>query len=148
MDLGTMKKKLNNEEYHSVSSFIDDIKLICSNAKLFNGADSLYGLICDDILTEVLKQYSEKPDSQHQEWFKSLNKAVEELKEHMKSAPLDVTLNFDPIQMPDVSGLTPEQISKIENAIGGDSIEKLASRWQFLNKETQTKITEIARQES
>jgi hypothetical protein len=61
MDFQTMRKKLGSSEYRSVQEFIDDIQLICDNAKLFNGVNSMYGLICDDVMAEVQKQFSEKP---------------------------------------------------------------------------------------
>ena len=143
MDLGTMKKKLSNDEYHSVQSFIDDIKLICDNSKLFNGEKSLYGMICDDIITEVQKFYCEKADNAHQEWLRSLNKAVSELHEHMKYAPVDSTLIPKEIAMPDISSLTQDQILKIESEIG-DSINDLQKRWSFLNETTQKKIVQLA----
>jgi hypothetical protein len=90
MDFHTMKKKLNGSEYKSVQEFIDDIQLICDNAKLFNGATSLYALICDDIMAEVHRQYSEKPNSMDEEWYKSLFKATQALEEHLRGAPEEI----------------------------------------------------------
>lgn len=43
MDLGTMAKKLKNQEYNSKQQFIDDLNLIYSNCFLYNSAeDSIY----------------------------------------------------------------------------------------------------------
>lgn len=143
MDLGTMKKKLAADEYHTVQSFIDDIKLICDNAKLFNGEKSYYGLICDDIMTEVHKFYCEKVNNTHQEWLKSLNKAVYELQEHMKYAPVDSSIIPKEVPMPNISSLDQDQILQIESKIGGDSINTLKKSWPFLNEATQKKIVQI-----
>lgn len=40
MDLGTMEKKVTNDEYTSVSEFIADMDLIVSNSTVFNGPTS------------------------------------------------------------------------------------------------------------
>lgn len=142
MDFETMKKKLANEEYITVQNFIDDINLICDNAILYNKADSIYGLICNDIAAEVQKFFYEKSDSLHQEWMKSLNKAVNELKEHMKHIPADSSLIYKGISMPDISSINQDQEKKIESEIG-DNISTLKERWIFLNEETQKKIEKI-----
>ena len=42
MDLGTMKKKAQKREYSSLEEFQADFDLIVSNAKLYNGPDSVY----------------------------------------------------------------------------------------------------------
>lgn len=143
MDFGTIKKKLTNEEYLTVQSFIDDIKLICDNAKLFNGEGSIYGLICDDIQAEVQKFYCEKTNNARQEWLKNLNKAVYELKEHMTLVPADSSLIFKGISMPDVSSINKDQEKEIELEIGGDPIDTLSEHWPFLNEAAQKKIVEI-----
>jgi hypothetical protein len=41
LQIHTMKKKLFGSEYKSVQEFIDDIQLICDNAKLSNGSTSV-----------------------------------------------------------------------------------------------------------
>lgn len=143
MDFGTMKKKLSSDDYLSAQDFIDDIKLICDNAKLFNGETSIYAMICDDIITEVQKNYCEKPENTHQEWFKSLNKAVSELKEHMKLVPADNSLIYKGNSMPDISLLSKDHEKEIETKILGDSIETLKERWPFLNESSQKKIIQL-----
>ncbi|OHS96001.1 Bromodomain containing protein [Tritrichomonas foetus] len=144
MDLSTMKKKLLGDEYQTVESFIDDIKLICDNAKLFNGPNSMYALICDDIMNEVQKQYCEKAESADQEWFRSLNRAIAELQEHMRSAPADVSLSFKDAPMPDLSKLSEDQIIQIESELGGGTIDTLEKKWMFLNESVRKKIMEIS----
>ena len=144
MDFGTMKKKLDAKEYHSVAEFIDDIKLICDNAKEYNGVDSMYGLICDDIMVEVQKQYCEKADSEDQEWFRALNKAISELQEHMKNAPANVSMSFKETPMPDLSKISDEQAEKIRVEIGGDQISNLEKRWMFLSDNARKNIIKYA----
>ncbi|KAJ2959121.1 hypothetical protein NQZ79_g5409 [Umbelopsis isabellina] len=42
MDLSTMRKKLENNEYPDMDAFKKDFQLICSNAKIYNAPDTLY----------------------------------------------------------------------------------------------------------
>lgn len=87
MDLGTVKKKLNDGIYKSVQAFIDDLHLITSNAILFNGETSMYAYIALDIKKWIDEQYDEKPTSQEDEWQKRLETVVARLKNHIANAP-------------------------------------------------------------
>jgi hypothetical protein len=42
MDLSTMRKKLENNQYLDMDAFKQDFQLICTNAKLYNAPDTLY----------------------------------------------------------------------------------------------------------
>jgi hypothetical protein len=149
MDFHTMKKKLTGSEYTSVQSFIDDIQLICDNAKKFNGAQSMFGLIGDDIMEEVHKQFSEKAATADEEWYKSLVKAVQALHEHVHQAPPEVSMLLSNQKLPDFSkiGLTPEQISIIEKETG-ESVQNLPLRWPFLNEASRGNIISIVGENS
>ena len=87
MDLGKVKRKLLDKKYKSVESFIDDLRLICSNAILFNGANSMYAYIATDINTWIDEQLAKKASSQEDEWQKRLAAVVEKLHKHMANAP-------------------------------------------------------------
>lgn len=39
MDLGTIKEKLDNREYHTAKEFTDDVRLIFLNCYKYNPAD-------------------------------------------------------------------------------------------------------------
>ena len=142
MDLQTMKRKLNAGDYPTVEAFVDDIQLICDNAKKFNGERSMYALMCDDILAEVKKQYSEKADSADEKWFKSLLKATRALDEHMNEAPADV-VGAALVDLPDLEGLSEDVVTAIESELGGDKIENLPRKWLILNEITKKKIVEL-----
>jgi hypothetical protein len=143
MDFHTMKKKLTASEYSSVQQFIDDIQLICDNAKKFNGASSMYGLICDDIMAEVHRQYSEKPSSPDEEWYKSLLKAVQALDDHLADAPPEVSLSQAAVQPPKLTDLTQGQRDAIQRQIGSEKIENLPKRWLVLNDTTRANILAV-----
>ena len=40
MDLGNVKKKLDNDNYRNVDEFADDVRLVFDNAVQYNGLDS------------------------------------------------------------------------------------------------------------
>lgn len=149
MDFGTMKKKLQNNEYPTVQSFIDDINLICENAKIFNGEQSILSIICDDIMAETNKQYSEKSNNADEEWYKSLSKAIFKLQEHIKHAPPEVSLVDTKAPIPDFKSLelSEEKTTKIQQIIGGEKIESLESNWPFLNESTHKSIMDIIESE-
>ncbi|KAK8878184.1 hypothetical protein M9Y10_004949 [Tritrichomonas musculus] len=150
MDFSTMKKKLQNNEYPTVKSFIDDIQLICDNAKKFNGEQSLLGMISNDIMDEANKQYSEKASNADEEWYRSLSKAIFKLQEHINSAPPEVSLLATKTPMPDFQSLklSDDKINTIQQMIGGESIDTLESRWMFLNENTRETIIKITESES
>jgi len=87
MDLGTVRKKLADGQYSSAQQFIDDIHLICGNAILFNGENSMYGFIAADIRKWIDDQYKDKPISQEDEWQRKLEAIVNRLHEHIAKAP-------------------------------------------------------------
>jgi hypothetical protein len=149
MDFHTMKKKLTGSKYPTVQSFIDDVQLICDNAKKFNGAQSMFGLIGDDIMAEVHRQFSEKASTADEEWYKSLVKAVQALQDHVRDAPPEVSLILSNQKAPDLSKLelSAEQTGAIEKEIG-DRIHNLAARWQFLNEAARGNIVSIIGQSS
>lgn len=147
MDFSTMKKKLSNNEYPTVKSFIDDIQLICDNAKKFNGEQSLLGIISDDIMDETYKQYSEKSNNAEEEWYRSLSKAIFKLQEHINRAPPEVSLLNNKTPIPDFKSLklSNDKINKIQQLIGGEKIDTLESNWIFLNENTRNSIIKIAK---
>lgn len=150
MDFSTMKKKLQNNEYPTVKSFIDDIKLISDNAKKFNGEQSLLGLISDDILNEAYKQYSEKSNNADEEWYRSLSKAIFKLQEHINNAPPEVSLLSTTTPIPDLKSLelSSDKTNKIQQLIGGEKINTLEMNWPFLNEATRKSIIKIAKSEN
>ncbi|RIA98012.1 Bromodomain-containing protein, partial [Glomus cerebriforme] len=42
MDLGTMRKKVANDEYTNIDAFKNDLALICNNCKTYNSPETLY----------------------------------------------------------------------------------------------------------
>jgi hypothetical protein len=145
MDFQTMKKKLSLSEYTSVQQFIDDIQLVCDNAKLFNGPASIYGLICDDIMTEVHKQYSQKSNSVDEEWYKSLHKAVQDLETHLADAPVEIAAGrtFKAPSNLEKLELSAAQREALINIVGTSQTEVLTKKWAFLNESAKDQILSV-----
>jgi hypothetical protein len=145
MDFQTMRKKLAASEYATTQDFIDDIQLICDNAKKFNGAASMYGLITDDIMAEVHKQYSEKPSSTDEEWYKTMMKTIQALNDHMKEAPVDVSQSSAYLDPPDFATLklSSEATARIQREIGNEKIANLGKKWLLLSEAVRGSIISV-----
>ncbi|EAY06782.1 Bromodomain containing protein [Trichomonas vaginalis G3] len=87
IDLSTIKKKLHSNEYKTAKDFVDDVKLIYENAKLFNGENSMITFMACDIATLTQKQYEQKPNSHDEELKIKLETAVTQLNEHLANRP-------------------------------------------------------------
>lgn len=49
ISMDMVKKKINKEEYHSLKEFLDDIRLLCTNARIYNEDGSLLFQDANDI---------------------------------------------------------------------------------------------------
>jgi hypothetical protein len=72
VDLGTIRKKLSDDQYRTVQAFLADVDFICSNAILFDGERSRFCLMAADIRKWLDGRYREKPASQEDEWQQRL----------------------------------------------------------------------------
>ena len=59
MDFSTINEKLKFNEYKTIQEFIDDINLIFTNWKLYNGENSSYGMAAN-ALTKIFEKQWEK----------------------------------------------------------------------------------------
>ena len=87
MDFGTMRKKLNENQYTDPKEFVADVHLICNNAIQFNGENSMYAFMAEDISKEIDEKFKNKPNSTEEEWQKRLKDVINRLSEHMAKAP-------------------------------------------------------------
>lgn len=74
MDLQTVKYKFNALSYNNITEFVNDLRLICYNAKTYNGEDTLYGKMAGDVLDEVNRVYDRK--------MKYKNEVMDDLEKH------------------------------------------------------------------
>jgi transcription initiation factor TFIID subunit 2 len=88
MDFSSVSKKLRSKEYNSPTDFINDLKLIVSNAIQYNGSDSMLAHFAQDLQKHFLWKFSCKSKSTAEEWFRDLVQAVRDFEELTRSCPL------------------------------------------------------------
>ena len=84
MDLSKIKNKHNNGEYKFVDDFIKDIKLMCSNAQIYNGERSVYTLMSKDIEKYVDSQLASKKSNIDEEWICCILTTLNKLNQHIE----------------------------------------------------------------
>ena len=87
MDLGTVKLKIDAKSYANVDEFLSDMRLICSNAKKYNGEESFIALMSDDILDEINKKAKEKVKENEKESFQTMKEAINKLNKLLSDIP-------------------------------------------------------------
>jgi hypothetical protein len=144
MDFSEIRKKCTQNVYASVQAFVDDIRLISSNAALYNGEDNILSLFGRDILAHTTKRLREKPENGQEQWFQDLMVTTAELKEMIQKPPSEISnIELDlTVPLFSQSGLSSDTREQIEN-LTGYSIEELSGRWPFLNRETRQAIRNI-----
>ncbi|KAJ3403655.1 nuA3 HAT complex component nto1, partial [Chytridiales sp. JEL 0842] len=72
MDFSTMLKKIANYEYSTIDAFEADVKLICSNATLYNTPDTTWGRAAPRLLAKALpiieearRRLTQMPTNEH-----------------------------------------------------------------------------------
>ena len=96
MDFGTMRKKLNENQYTDPKEFVADVHLICDNAIQFNGENSMYAFMAADISKKIDEKFKNKPNSTEEEWKMKLEDVVHRLNEHVSKAPPSKELDANP----------------------------------------------------
>ncbi|KAK8894180.1 transcription initiation at TATA-containing promoter protein [Tritrichomonas musculus] len=79
MDLGTVRKKLMNNEYKSVAEFKEDMELIWKNSLLVNSKTSILRLITTDMQEKYQSLAKFLSDSQEWDWLNKLYSLRDEL---------------------------------------------------------------------
>ena len=110
MDLTTCKKKLEQDEYENVSLWKADVDLIWTNAILFNGSDSIIGIVALE-LQEVFNEYTKFiTDSPSDDWIIQLNHICEDFSQAVKI--LSIVNSFTTRKSPSIMSLTPSPSDK------------------------------------
>ncbi|CCF56741.1 hypothetical protein KAFR_0B04450 [Kazachstania africana CBS 2517] len=65
MDLSTMEIKLENNKYQKMEEFIRDVKLICSNCRLYNGENTSYFKYANRLEKFFVGKMKEIPEYSH-----------------------------------------------------------------------------------
>jgi hypothetical protein len=145
MDFQTMKGKLAASKYRNTQEFIKDIQLICENAKTYNGLDSLSTLVCDDIMGEVKRKYSEKSNSLHEEWQKDCMETILEREAHLWDAPPGLAHLAAFLEAPDVNpaDLPLSQREQLQKTLGEEHLMDFRKSYLKLNASMRRKILSV-----
>ena len=84
MCLQNLQFKLKDGRYPTVESFLDDVSLIWSNARIYNGEDSAYGRVATYLENEMKKRFSKVAPNEIVSWVRKVQKATEEFQKSMK----------------------------------------------------------------
>lgn len=105
MDLTTCKTKLEKNKYETLQEWKDDVNLIWSNAILFNGSESIIGIIAQelqDVFNEYTKFFTESPSD---DWITQLNSICEDFSQEVKA--LTIVNPYTTRKSPSLMTLTP-----------------------------------------
>lgn len=145
MDLGRIKRNLKTMVYGSIDDFYNDIKLVCDNAKLFNGAESMLGFVADDIMKMADEWRADNCSCIEEQWFKEQQKGLKLLEKHVKSAPSCIT-NEPEIELPDdvkIDDLDEENKKKVKDLLVPFEKEDIKNIWAFIENDKRKQILEI-----
>ena len=93
MDLGTIKRKLQNNEYASVQEWIDDVELIWQNSMIYNNEGSILHVMALELQGWFQNKIKSMPRSKDEEWFHSMQKVTKKMIFLAEHAPPSITSN-------------------------------------------------------
>ena len=76
MDLGTVSKKLDQEKYPHPDDFAADMRLVFTNAQLYNAPEVFIHKLAGTLLAQFDKKYSSMPNKIHQQMEKARAEAA------------------------------------------------------------------------
>jgi hypothetical protein len=107
IDLGTIRKRLADDEYQSVAAWSRDMSLVWGNAEKFNGKDSFLCLIAQEIRRNFEKEFRKLKTSSLQKWIQVLGDLKDCLDDYLDTPP-DPVAQFAIIsEKPDPNQLKP-----------------------------------------
>ena len=107
IDLGTIKKKLMDDEYPSVAAWGREMGLIWANAEKFNGRESFLNIAALEMKRHFEKEYRKLKTLNLQKWAQTVSELKDELDELLDSPPDPVTKFATISEKPDPNQLKP-----------------------------------------
>lgn len=96
MDLGTIRGKIERNEYDDVASFIADVELVWSNAILFNGKTSFMFCIVRYLQTKFREQTEFLSDDVRKDWINQMNDLKGKLNDIVSNPPYFISKEMGP----------------------------------------------------
>ena len=91
VDLGTIRKKLQNDEYQSVAAWNREMSLVWGNAEKFNGKESYLSMIALEIKKNFEKEFRKIKTLTLQKWSQTVSDLKDSLDNLLDTPPEPVT---------------------------------------------------------
>ena len=93
MALNEVKSKLTSNSYKTVKDFEDDVELIWSNARTFNGVNSPVDCMAQECARIFRKKMKKLPANKEQEWTLKIQKIVKQFEKAVMNPPIELASN-------------------------------------------------------
>lgn len=79
MDLTTIRRKLNNNDYKSIDAWATDVNQVWINAKLYNNEGTLIYIMAQEMEIWFGRKFESMPRNKDEEWMEMLRKSTKKL---------------------------------------------------------------------
>lgn len=93
MALKKVQQRINNGEITTLEQFKDDVNLIWSNAKLYNGEDTLFTHMAMEASLWFNEKMKKFPTTQEEEWTRKLQRTTQKLLDVLCHPPAELDPN-------------------------------------------------------
>jgi hypothetical protein len=85
MDLSTIQRKLDGDEYHTMQQWRQDVELVWANALTYNGPDSHLGILALEMQSTFQQHIHLFAESPAEEWYTNLSLFCQEFSSEVKA---------------------------------------------------------------
>lgn len=90
MDLTTIRKKLNNNDYKSIDAWATDVNQVWINAKLYNNEGTLIYVMAQEMEIWFGRKFESMPRNKDEEWMEMLRKSTKKLFDLSTHPPVSI----------------------------------------------------------
>ncbi|KAJ3253267.1 hypothetical protein HDU77_004667 [Chytriomyces hyalinus] len=121
MDLSTIQKKMETHQYKTAHGFIDDCTLMFDNCYLFNGRDSIVGLMAQRLQVYIQQQLLKMPTTTEKKRPNPQQHALHHTPAHVERPKRDVQppprVGLESISSPNRKPMSRQAISDLRHAL-------------------------------
>lgn len=117
VDLGSIFKKLESDEYNSVAAWNRDMNLVWGNAEKFNGRESFLGLIALEIKRNYDREYKKIKTLTIQKWTQTVSDLKDQLDDLLDTPPDLMTKYATISEKPDPNQMKPLSDDELDQFI-------------------------------
>ncbi|OHT07427.1 Bromodomain containing protein [Tritrichomonas foetus] len=93
MDLTTIRKKLNSNDYRSIDLWVADVNQVWTNAMLYNNEGTLIYVIAQEMEIWFKKKFESMPRNKDEEWMEMLRKSTKKMFDLARNPPSSIAGN-------------------------------------------------------